>query len=139
MAGYVELECKTNYSFLRGASHPAELVARAAELEYSALAITDHNSVAGVVRAHGAAKSAGLKLLIGAEITPDDAPPILLYAPDRKAYGQLTRLITRGRRSAEKGNCQLVLNDIVEHAEGLLAVVVLAAAQEGKEEPLRQL
>src|SRR5271167_4351095 len=77
---YAELRCKTNYSFLRGASHPDELVARAAELGYAALAITDRNSLAGVVRAHAAAKPLGLKLVIGAEITPDDAPPVLLYA-----------------------------------------------------------
>ena len=68
---YAELHCKTNFSFLEGASHPDELVVRAAELGYQALAITDAHSVAGVVRAHGAAKQIGLKLLIGAEIRPD--------------------------------------------------------------------
>ena len=77
--GYAELHCRTNYSFLEGASHPDELVTRAAELSLSALAITDRNSVAGVVRAHVAAKEAKLKLLIGAEITPVDAPPVLLW------------------------------------------------------------
>src|SRR5215471_18348573 len=100
---YVEPCCKTNFSFLEGASHPDELATRAAELGYAALAITDRNSLAGVVRAHVAAKPRGLKLLIGAEITPEDAPMVLLYAPDIKAYGRLARLITRGRRSAEKG------------------------------------
>src|SRR2546426_119764 len=79
---YAELHCKTNFSFLRGASHPDELVNRAVELGYTALAITDRNSLAGVVRAHVAAKAIGLKLIIGAEITPDDGPPLLLYAPD---------------------------------------------------------
>src|SRR6476659_9931815 len=92
---YAELRCKTNFSFLEGASHPDELVFRAAELGYAALAITDRNSVAGVVRAHGAAKQAGLKLLIGAEITMLDAPTVVLWATDRRAYGRLTRLITR--------------------------------------------
>src|SRR5438270_11058170 len=82
---YAELHCLTNYSFLRGASHPDELVKQAAELGYAALAITDHNSLAGVVRAHVAAKSVGLKLLMGAEITPEDAPAVLRYAPDIKA------------------------------------------------------
>ena len=72
--GYAELHCKTNFSFLEGASHPDELVARAGELGYHALAITDCNSLAGVVRAHAAAKQVGLKLLIGAEIVPCDAP-----------------------------------------------------------------
>ncbi len=80
---YAELHAKTNFSFLEGASHPDELVRRAAELGYYALAITDRNSLAGVVRAHGAAKEAGLKLIIGAEITPDDAPPVVLWATDR--------------------------------------------------------
>ena len=99
---YAELHCKTNFSFLEGASHPDELVARAAELGYAALAITDRNSLAGVVRAHGAAKPLGLKLLIGAEITPLDAPPVALWATDRAAYGRLSRLITLGRRSSQR-------------------------------------
>ena len=76
---YAELHCRTNYTFLEGASHPDELVTRAAELGLSALAITDRNSLAGVVRAHVAAKEAKLKLLIGAEITPVDAPPVVLW------------------------------------------------------------
>jgi error-prone DNA polymerase len=128
----------TNYSFLRGASHPDELVKRAAELDYAALAITDHNSLTGVVRAHVAAKEVGLKLLIGAEITPEDALPVLLYAPDRKAYGRLAGLITRGRRSAEKGDCLLHFHDLAEYAEGLLAVV-LAHSRDGLEDDLQSL
>src|SRR5438445_2547531 len=122
---YAELHCRTNFSFLEGASHPDELVQTAAQLGYRALAITDRNSLAGVVRAHAAARSAGLKLLIGAEVTPVDAPPIVLLAADRAAYGRLCRLLTRGRRSAPKGECALTFDDIVEHAEGLLACVVL--------------
>src|ERR1700684_2087119 len=92
---YAELHCKTNFCFLEGASHPDELVQRAAELRLPALAITDLNSVAGVVRAHVAAKESGLKLLVGAEITPVDAPPVVLLATDRAAYGRLSQLITR--------------------------------------------
>ena len=125
MAALTELHCKTNFSFLRGASHPDELVARAAELGYAGLAITDHNSLAGVVRAHVAAKAASLKLLIGAEITPKDAPAVLLYAPDIAAYSRLSRLITCGRRSAEKGDCLLHFDDVAKHAGGLLAAVIL--------------
>jgi len=121
---YAELHAKTNFSFLVGASHPDELIRRAAELGYKALAVTDRNSLAGVVRAHGAAKDAGLKLLIGAEITLEDAPPVVLWATDRAAYGRLARLITRGRRRAEKGECRLSLDDVAEHAEGLIAGVV---------------
>src|SRR5258708_15344589 len=122
---YAELHCRTNFSFLEGASHPDELVQTAMALGYRALAITDRNSLAGVVRAHVAAKSAGLKLLIGAEITPADAPPAVLLATDRAAYGRLCRLLTRRRRKAPQGECLLTLDDIAEHAEGLLACVVL--------------
>ena len=118
---YAELHAKTNFSFLEGASHPDELVRQAAELGYRALAVTDCNSLAGVVRAHGAAKDSGLKLIVGAEITPDDAPPIVLWAADRAAYGRLARLITQGRRRAKKGECRLRFDDVAEHAEGLLA------------------
>lgn len=129
---YAELHCKTNFSFLEGASHPSELVERAAELGYNSLAITDRNSVAGVVRAHAAAKPLGLKLLIGAEITPHDAPPVVLLATDRAAYGRLARLITRGRRAAEKGECHLSLDDVAEYAEGLVAAVVPKHAAAGR-------
>lgn len=123
---YAELHCRTNFSFLEGASHPDELVNRAAELGLEALAITDRNSVAGVVRAHVAAKEAGLKLLIGAEITPHDAPPVILLATNRQAYGRLSELITCGRRNAVKGDCQLGFDDISRHADGLLACVPIA-------------
>ncbi|HTN74523.1 MAG TPA: PHP domain-containing protein, partial [Pirellulaceae bacterium] len=100
---YVELHCKTNFSFLEGASHAEELVTQAHALGYAALAVTDRNSLAGVVRAHTATKDHPLPLIIGAELTPLDAPPVVLWATDRKAYGRLSRLITIGRRRAEKG------------------------------------
>jgi error-prone DNA polymerase len=130
IAPYAELHCKTNFSFLEGASHPDELVCRAAELGYSALAITDRNTLAGVVRAWGAAKQAKLKLLIGAELTPVDAPALVVLATDRKAYGRLSRLITVGRRKAPKGECRLALADIAGHAEGLLGLVAGGATPE---------
>src|SRR6185295_8997703 len=121
---YAELHCKTNFSFLEGASHPNELVQQAAELEYRALAVTDRNSLAGVVRAHMAAKDVGLPLVIGAEITPSDALPVVLWATDRASYGRLCRLITRGRRQAPKGECALTVADIAEFAPGLIAGVL---------------
>ena len=129
---YAELHCKTNFSFLEGASHPDELVARAMELGYTALAITDRNSLAGVVRAHSAAKEASckegsFKLIIGAEITPIDAPPVVLWVTDRKSYGRLARLITIGRRAAPKGECRLTFDDIASHSEGLLAGVMIGS------------
>ncbi len=135
---YAELHCKTNFSFLEGASHPDELVRRAAELGYRALAVTDRNSLAGAVRAHIAAKEVGVPLVIGAEITPSDAPPVVLWATDRASYGRLCRLITRGRRSAPKGECALVLEDIAEFADGLIAGVTewRDARREAREEEL---
>lgn len=127
---YAELHCRSNFSFLEGASHPDELVARACELGYAALAVTDRNSVSGVVRAHVAAKEHGFKLLIGAEITPEDSLPVILWSMNRAGYGRLCRLITRGRRIAPKGECRLMLSDVLEHAEGLLAGLVLSDAHE---------
>ena len=129
---YAELHCRTNYTFLEGASHPDELVTRAAALGLSALAITDRNSLAGVVRAHVAAKEAKLKLLIGAEITPVDASPVVLWAMNRTGYANLCRLITHGRRNAPKGECRLVLADVAERAEGLLAGVLLNQVHESQ-------
>ncbi len=123
---YAELHCRTNYSFLEGASHADELAARAKELGLHSLAVTDRNSLAGVVRAHVAAKEAGLRLLIGAEIVPTDGPALVLLASDRAAYGRLSRLITVGRRRAPKGECRLTINDVAEHAEGLICCIPLS-------------
>ena len=127
---YVELCCWSNFSFLRGASYPEELVEQAARLGYRGLALTDLNSLAGVVKAHVAAKACGLKLLVGAEITPEDAPAVVLLAQTRQGYGNLCRLITRGRRRAPKGECVLTRADLAEHAAGLIACVVLSRQTE---------
>ncbi len=121
---YTELHCLTNFSFLTAASRPEELVARARELGYAGLAITDQASVAGVVRANTATKDHPLHLIIGAEIHPVDAAPVVLWARNRHGYGRLCRLITRGRRRAVKGAYHLTLADIAEHTEGLLAGVL---------------
>ncbi len=118
---YAELHCKTNFSFLEGASHAHELIERAAELGYAALAVTDRHTLSGVVRAHAAAKEHGFKLIIGAEIIPVDHPPVVLWATDRASYGRLSRLITVGRRRALKGQCELTFDDLAQHAQGLLA------------------
>lgn len=130
---YAELCCRTNFSFLEAASHPDELVQRAAELGYHALAVTDLNSLAGVVRAHSAAKQLGIKLIIGAEVTPDDAPPLVLWAIDRAGYGRLSTLLTIGRRNAEKGACRLTFDDVAAHSSGLLAGLPLATLEENNE------
>jgi error-prone DNA polymerase len=125
---YVELHCKTNFSFLEGASHPQELVTEAARLGYAGISVTDRNSLAGAVRAHIAAKEVGLKLVVGAEITLVDARPVLLWAMNRTGYGRLCQLLTRGRRQAPKGECRLAFADVAEHASGLLLGVLLPAA-----------
>jgi len=121
---YAELHCKSNFSFLEGASFPDELVARAKELRLAALGIADRNSLCGVVRAHVAAKDCGVKLLIGAEISTHDSPPIVLYPQNREAYGRLARLITLGRRRAEKGECILSAADVAEYAKGSQGILI---------------
>lgn len=125
--GYAELHCQTNYSFLRAASHPDELVQRANDLQYAALAITDRHSLAGVVRAHAAAKPLGFKLLIGAEVTLTDGQRAVLLATNRAGYGRLSRLLTLGKRRAPKGECELTFADLVDFNADLLACVLLAA------------
>src|SRR5262245_35852915 len=98
---YAELHCLSNFSFLRGASHPAELVTAAADLGYAGLALTDECSLAGVVRAHTAAKRLKLDLVVGSEVSFEDGLKVVVLADDRRGYGALCRLITRARRSAE--------------------------------------
>jgi error-prone DNA polymerase len=119
---YAELHCLTNFSFLRGASHPEELVARALMFGYSALAITDECSVAGVVRAYLAARGTGLKILIGSELTLDDELKLVLLVTDRATYGNLCELITAARRAAEKGGYRATRGLVERFAPGLLAL-----------------
>ena len=119
---YAELHCISNFSFLRGASHPEELVARAKEEGYAALAITDECSLAGVVRAHIEAKKCALKLVIGSEFRLDDGLRLVLLATDRESYGNLAALITRGRRSAVKGSYRLSRADLADGVAGCLVL-----------------
>ena len=121
---YAELHCLTNYSFLRGAAHPEELVARAHALGYAALAVTDECSVAGAVRAHQAAKALGLPLLVGSEIHLHDGPRLVLLATDRAGYGRLCTLITTGRRRSIKGEYRLERTDLDDGLPGCLALLV---------------
>src|SRR5215471_5250722 len=125
MSAYAELAVTTNFSFLRGASHGEELVARAKELGLAGLGIADRNSVAGVVRAHQAAKEKGLKFAPGARLVfADGTPDILAYPQDRAAWGRLTRLLTLGKRRADKGQCLLNRDDLVAHIAGLNLIVL---------------
>ncbi|MGH8132255.1 MAG: PHP domain-containing protein, partial [Steroidobacteraceae bacterium] len=109
---YAELHCLSNFTFLRGASHPHELVEQAGALGYAALAITDECSVAGAVRAHMAAKRRGIKLIIGAEFRLTCGLRFVALAIDRHGYGRLCRLITRARRAAGKGHYTLTRADV---------------------------
>ena len=124
MQRYAELCCMTNFSFLEGASHADELVVQAKALGLAGLGVADRNSLAGVVRAHKAAKQAGLPLLIGARLDLQDAPPLIAYPRDRAAYGRLSQLITLGRRRAEKGSCLLYLDDVLAAAKDTVLIVL---------------
>jgi error-prone DNA polymerase len=119
---YAELHCLSNFSFLRGAAHGHELVRRAGELGYSALAITDECSLSGVVRAHEAAKEVGLKLIIGSEFRLADGLHLILLTPDHEAYTQLCQLITKGRRASTKGEYRLHRRDFEHGLERCLAL-----------------
>jgi error-prone DNA polymerase len=126
---YIELDVTSNFTFLNGASHPSEFVDRAAELGYGAIALTDLHSLAGIVRAHVAAKRRGVRLVVGARVRPGDAGglSVLLYPTDREAYARLCRLLTLGKRRAGKGSCDLFLADLTSDNEGLLAVAAAPA------------
>jgi error-prone DNA polymerase len=130
MTRYAELQAASNFSFLRGASHPHELVMTAHALGLEAVGICDRNSLAGVVRAWSETKKlreagASFRALTGCRLDFNDgAPSLLVYPADREAYGRLTRLLTLGQRRAEKGGCELSLDDFRAHAEGLLTLVI---------------
>jgi len=126
LPAYAELHCRSNFSFLTGASHPEELVARAHALGYTALAITDECSLAGVVRAHGEAKRLGLHLIVGSQVCLTSAtagvepgPRLVLLAQSRRGYGNLSQWITVARRRADKGSYRALQSDLegrVPHA-----------------------
>ena len=140
-SAYAELAVTSNFSFLRGASHPEELVFQARQLGLTGIGLADRNSVAGVVRMHVAAKeleeqeaeaeTAGgtlqpkLKVVVGTRLVfADGTPDILAYPQDRAAWGRLTRLLTLGKRRAEKGDCILGLPDLLDHIDGLNLIVM---------------
>jgi error-prone DNA polymerase len=122
---YAELTVTTNYTFLTGASHPEEMVRQAAALGHTAVAIADTNTLAGIVRAHVAARDLGIPIALGCRLALRDplGLEVLVYPTDRAAYARLCRLLTLGKRRAPKGECDLSLHDLIEHSAGLLAVV----------------
>ncbi len=122
---YSELQATSNFSFLRGASHPHELVAQAAIFGYKKIAITDRNTLAGIVRAHAAAKEKDIRIIPACRLDLLDGPSLLAYPTDREAYGRLSALLTKGNLRAEKGSCHLNKADVYEHAKGILFTVVM--------------
>ncbi len=120
---FAELDATSNFTFLTGASHPEELAQQAARLGYTGVAVTDTNTLAGIVRAHVGAADAGVPLIVGCRIVTSCALRVLVYPTDRPAYARLCRLLTLGKRRAPKGECHLEIHDLIEHSEGLLAIV----------------
>ena len=121
---YAELQVTSNFSFLRGGSHPHELAEQAAALGYAAIAITDRNSLAGIVRAHMAAKAAGIRFIPACRLDLVDGASLLAYPTDISAYGWLSALLTLGNLRTEKGQCVLYKADVYAHREGILFVAV---------------
>jgi len=119
---YAELHCLTNFSFLRSASHPFELVERAAELGYSAIAVTDECSFAGVVKAHVAAKEVGIPLIIGSELNLQEGVKLLALVPSRAAYSELSGLISMARRRSPKGEYRATMRDVIFHLKRCLLI-----------------
>lgn len=124
MSAYAELAATTNFSFLRGASHPQEMVARADELGLAAIGIADRNSLAGVVRAYDEARKRKIKLLVGARLVTVDGFETLVYPTDREAYGRLCQLLTTGNLKARKSECHLAFEDILGAAEGQIFIAL---------------
>jgi error-prone DNA polymerase len=146
-SSYAEIAVTTNFSFLRGASHPQEIVERAAALGFTAIGIADRNTLAGVVRAYEACrqieeeKSVPPKLLVGARLVfVDGTPDILAYPSDRAAYGRLCRLLSEGKSRAVKGECILRLDDLLRWQDGLLLAVIspLPRARKDQSDPFRK-
>lgn len=127
-ADYAELQCMSSYSFLEGASHPEELVLQAAVLGLKAIAITDINSVSGLIRAHTAAKDHGIRLVIASRLHLNDGTILLIYPTDRTAYGRLTKILSLGKRRAEKGDFDLGPDDLASemfaHGKGQFAAII---------------
>jgi error-prone DNA polymerase len=122
MSSYVPLWCKSNFSFLEGASHPDELIEEACRQGLLALALTDRDGVYGIVRAHIKARELGFRLIVGSQVTVEDESTIVLLAQDRHGYANLCRLLTVGRLRSEKGENAVTWNEIYHHAEGLIAL-----------------
>ena len=121
---YTELQVTSNFSFLRGASHPEEIVQQAAELGYTKVAITDRNTLAGIVRAHVAAKAKEITLIPACRLDLKDGPSLLAYPTNLEAYCSLSALLSKGNLRAEKGDCILYKQDVYEHAKHFKLIII---------------
>ncbi|MEO8820589.1 MAG: error-prone DNA polymerase [Ginsengibacter sp.] len=121
---YTELQVTTNFSFLRGASHPEEFVEQAVALGYKEIAITDRNSFAGIVRAYCAAKKNGIRILVGCRLDLLNGLSLLAYPTNRQAYSQLSNLLTLGNLRAEKGECHLYKKDVYQYSKDVKFIVI---------------
>lgn len=121
---YAELQVTSNFSFLRGGSHPHELVEQAKALGYTSIAITDRNSMAGIVRAHMEAKSSGIRFIPACRLDLADGASLLAYPVDHEAYARLSALLTLGNLRTEKGKCLLYKADVYNYKEGIIFIVV---------------
>src|SRR4051794_18668899 len=128
---YAELQVTSHFSFLRGASSAEELFAQAAMLGIPALGVVDRNSLAGIVRAHDAAKTTGVRLVVGCRLDLEDGTAMLVYPMDRPAYSRLCRLLSIGKGRAGKGACRLGWDDVAEWGEGQIVVLVPARIDDG--------
>lgn len=121
---YTELQVTSNFTFMRGGSHPEEMVERAADLGYKKIAITDRNSMAGVVRAFQSAKARDITLIPACRLDLLDGPSLLAYPTDIHAWGRLCALLTKGNMRTEKGSCDVYKQDVFEHAQGIKFIVI---------------
>ncbi len=138
-ATYAELQVTSHFSFLRGASSCEELFAQAAALGIAALAVVDRNSLAGIVRAHQAAKETGVRLIVGCRLDLMEGVSLLVYPTDRPAYARLCRLLSLGKKRGGKAKCRLDWSDLVAYGDGLIAVLVPGVADDACALQLRRL
>ncbi|HSG66784.1 MAG TPA: PHP domain-containing protein, partial [Gammaproteobacteria bacterium] len=127
---YAELHCLSNFTFLRGASHPEEQVEQAALLGYTALALTDECSLAGVVRGHAAARSLNLHYIVGAELKLAEGVDVIVLAADRASYGALAELISHARRAAPKGSYKLGKDELQKYLEATNSLILWLPGRE---------
>ena len=128
---YAPLWCKSNYSFLEGASHPEELVEACRRLGLPSLAVTDRNGVYGIVRAHVRARELDIHLVVGSQVSLRDGSEILLLVQDREGYAHLCRLLTAGHLRGAKGNCRVSWEEVCRHSPGLIALWIGASGPTG--------